>query len=142
MFCLEELSKIGVCELKEILFRSVPDPGYVHVQVPHPFRENRWKNYISKSKKLKPKTLLEKFEILVREALTEKSTDFHAKLDRHSFTTELRKIPVTLKLVRNDTKYRHYEISIDLVLCITCKVGGWPKHSDLQTLFNRSHPGF
>ena len=35
--------------------------------------EHRWKNYISKSKKLKPKTLLEKFEILVREALTEKS---------------------------------------------------------------------
>ena len=107
-----------------------------------PFVKTAEKITSQKSKKLKPKTLLEKFEILVREALTEKSTDFHPKLDRHSFTTELRKIPVTLKLVRNDTKYRHYEISIDLVLCITCKVGGWPKHSDLQTLFNRSHPGF
>ena len=72
--------------------------------------------------------------------MTEKSTDFHPKLDRHSFTNELRKIPVTLKFVRNGTKYRHYEISIDLVLCI--KVGGWPKDSDSQTRFNRSHPGF
>lgn len=140
MFCLEELSKIGVCEVKEIPFRSVPDPGYVHVQVPHPFHEKRWKKYISKTKKLKPKTLLEKFEKLVREALKEKSNDFHPKLDQHSFTIELRKIPVTLKLVWNGTKYKHYEISIDLVLCI--KVGGWPKDSDLHTRFNRSHPGF
>ena len=72
--------------------------------------------------------------------MTKKSNDFHPKLDRHSFTTEFWKIPVTLKLVWNGTKYTHYEISIDLVLCI--KVGGWPKDSDLQTRFNRSHPGF
>ena len=45
-----------------------------------------------------------------------------------------------MKLVWDGTKYRDYEISIDLVLCI--KVGGWPKDSDLQTRFNRSHPGF
>ena len=41
MLCLEELSKIGVCDVKEIPFRSVPDPGYFHVQVPHPFHEHR-----------------------------------------------------------------------------------------------------
>ena len=140
MFCLEELSKIGVCEVKEIPFRSVPDPGYVHVHVPDPIHEKRWKKYISNSKKLKPKALLEKFEILVRETLTEKSKDFHPKLAQHSFTTELRKIPVTLKLVWNGTKYSYYEILIDLVLCI--RVEGWPKHSDLQTRCNRSHPGF
>lgn len=140
MFCLEELSKIGVCEVKEIPRRSVRDPGYVHVQVPHPFHKKRWKKYISKSEKLKPKALLEKFEVLVREALTEKLNDFHPKLDQHSFTIELRKIPVTLRLAWNGTKYRHYEISIDLVLCI--EVGGWPKDSDVQTRFSRAHPGF
>ena len=41
--------------------------GFVIPRVGTP-DEHRWKNYISKSKKLKPKTLLEKFEILVREA--------------------------------------------------------------------------
>ena len=33
MICLEELSKPGVCEIKAIPFRSVPDPGYVQLQI-------------------------------------------------------------------------------------------------------------
>ena len=33
MFCLEHLSKPGVCVIKDISMRPVPDPGYVDVQV-------------------------------------------------------------------------------------------------------------
>ena len=33
MFCLEHLSKPGVCVVKDIPMRPVPDPGYVDVQV-------------------------------------------------------------------------------------------------------------
>lgn len=140
MICMEELSEPGVCEIKAIPFPSVPDPGYVHIQVQHPEFRERWQEYSSKSKQnLKPDRLLERFKNLVDEALTEKKKDFHDNLEQH-FVAELRKIPVTIKLVWNGTKYRNYEISIDLVLCI--KVDGWPKDSNFNHRCKRSHPGY
>ena len=140
MFCLEELSKPGVCEIKAIPFRPVADPGYVHVQVTDPVYRERWQKYISKNKQnLKPDTLLESFKVLIWEALTEKKENFYQKLEQR-FEAELRKIPVTLKLVWNGTKYRNYEVFIDLVLCM--RVDGWPKDSNLKVLCKRSHPGY
>ena len=119
MICLEELSTPGVCEIKAIPLRPVPDPGYVHVQIQDPDFQRRWRRFTSKKKPnfLKPKTLLAKFKNLIDEVLTEKKKHFCDKLAQE-FETELRKIPVTLKLVWNGTKYTNYEISVDLVMCI------------------------
>ena len=140
MICLEELSEPDVCEVKEIPFRSVRDPGYVDVQIKDPEFRLRWQKYISKKKEnLKPKTILEKFQTLINEALTEKRDHFHEKLSRE-FEAELRKIPVTVKLFWNGTKYENYEICIDLVLCI--KMAGWPKDSNVIERYNRYHPSY
>lgn len=140
MICLEELSEPGVCEIRAIPFRTVADPGYVHVKVQHPEFQGRWQQFSSKSKQnLNPEPLLERFKELVDETLTEKKKDFHENLEQH-FETELRKIPVTMKLVWNGTKYRQYGISIDLVLCI--RMNGWPNDSKLNDRCNRSHPGY
>lgn len=140
MICLEELSTPGVCEIKAIPFRSVPDPGYVHVQIQDPNFRRQWQGYISKRKEnLKPDTLLEKFKNLIDEALMEKKEHFHDSLEQ-DFKTELRKIPVTLSLVWNGTEYNNYEICIDFVLCI--RVGGWPKDSNVKDRCNRGHPGY
>lgn len=108
MICLEELSEPGVCEVKAIPFRTVLDPGYVHVQIQDPNFQRPWRRYTSKKKPnfLKPKTLLEKFKILIDEVLTEKKKHFCDKLAQE-FEAELRKIPVTLKLVWNGTEYRN-----------------------------------
>lgn len=140
MICLEELSAPGVCAIKAIPFRSVRDPGYVHVEIQDPTSRKRWKRYTSKKKEnfLKPKTLLEKFKDLVEEVLTEKKEHFSEKLAKE-FEAELRKIPVTLKLTWNGTEYRHYEISVDLVVCIS--VNGWPEDSNVKDC-KRSHPGY
>ncbi|KAJ7380796.1 hypothetical protein OS493_007178 [Desmophyllum pertusum] len=81
MICLEELSTPGVCEIKAIPFRSVPDPGYVHVQIQDPAFRRRWQGYISKRKEnLKPDTLLKKFNNLIDEALMEKKETFPRQL--------------------------------------------------------------
>lgn len=141
MICLEELSTPGVCAIKAIPFRSVQDPGYVHVEIQDPIFRKRWKRYTSKKKEnfLKPKTLLEKFKDLIDEVLTEKKEHFSEKLARE-FEAELRKIPVTVKLTWHGTEYRNYEIAIDLVLCI--RVSGWPKDSNVKDRCNRCHPGY
>ncbi len=141
MICLEELSEPDVCEIKAIPFRSVPDPGYVHVQIQDPNFQRPRRRFTSKKKPnfLKPKTLLEKFKILIDEVLTEKKEHFCEKL-APAFETELRKIPVTLKLTWNGNEYRNYEISVDLVLCI--RVSGWPKDSNLEDPCHRCHPGY
>ena len=141
MICLEELSLPGVCEIKAIPFRSVPDPGYVHVQIQDSNFQKPWRRYTSKEKPnfLKPKTLLEKFKTLIDEVLTEKKNHFCDKLSQ-TFETELRKIPVTMKLTWNGTEYKNYDISVDLVLCI--RVSGWPKDSNLKDRCNRGHTGY
>ncbi|PFX14000.1 Cyclic GMP-AMP synthase [Stylophora pistillata] len=140
MICLENLSQPDVCEVKEIPFRSVGDPGYVHVQVRDSDLRLSWQRYVSKKKQnLKPKTMLEKFQTLVNYALAEKREHFHEKLSKN-FEAELRKIPVTLKLIWNGTKYTNYEISVDLVLCI--RMAGWPNDSDVRERYNRSHPSY
>ena len=139
MICLEELSKPGVCEIKAIPFRSVPDPGYVQLQIQDPNTRERWQKYISRRENLKTKILLERFKDLVEEALTKKKKNFHDKLEQQ-FEAELRKIPVTVKLVWNGTKYTNYDIAIDLVLCI--KVDGWPNGSNFHDRCDRGHPGY
>ena len=141
MICLEELSLPGVCEIKAIPFRSVPDPGYVHVQIQDSKFQKPWRRYTSKRKPnfLKPKTLLEKFNTLINEVLTEKKNHFGGKLAQ-TFETELRKIPVTMELKWNGTEYRDYDISVDLVLCI--RVDGWPRDSNLKDRCTRRHPGY
>lgn len=139
MICLKNLSQPDVCEVKEIPFRSVRDPGYVHVQVKDSGLRRRWQRYISKKENLKPKPMLEMFQALVNDALVEKREHFHEKLSTN-FEVELRKIPVTLKLVWNGTKYQNYEILVDLVLCI--RMAGWPNDSDVNKRYNRSHPSY
>ena len=112
MICLEELSTPGVCAIRAIPFRSVQDPGYVHVEIEDPVSRKRWKRYTSKKKEnfLKPETLLEKFKNLIAEVLTDKKEHFSEKLAK-KFEAELRKIPVTLTLTWNGTEYKHYQIS-------------------------------
>ena len=52
MICLEELSTPGVCAIRAIPFRSVQDPGYVHVEIENPISRKRWKRYTSMKKKI------------------------------------------------------------------------------------------
>ncbi|KAL9979677.1 hypothetical protein ACROYT_G017377 [Oculina patagonica] len=71
MICLENLSEPGVCVKKDIPLRLVADPGYVHVQVANEevcdlYRKQR---YISKRGNLKPDVPLERFKVLIEEAL-------------------------------------------------------------------------
>ena len=141
MICLEELSTPGVCAIRAIPFRSVQDPGYVHVEIADPISRKTWERYTSKKKEnfLKPKTLLEKFESLIDQVLTEKKEYLSEKLAK-KFEVRLRKIPVTLKLTWNGTEYKDYEISVDLVLCI--RVNGWPKDSNVKDRCDRFHPGY
>lgn len=88
---------------------------------------------------MKPKTLLEKFKFLIGQVLAEKKEHLSEKLAK-KFEVQLRKIPVTLTLTWNGTKYKHYEISVDLVLCI--RVNGWPKDSNVKDRCDRFHPGY
>ena len=81
MICLEELSKPGVCEIKAIPFRSVPDPGYVDLRVQDPDIRERWKKYISRKENLKSNILLERLKNLVEETLTEKKEKFQQKAE-------------------------------------------------------------
>ena len=141
MICLEELSAPGVCAIRAIPFRSVQDPGYVHVEIEDAISRKRWKEYTSKKKKnfLKPKTLLEKFKSLIDEVLAEKKEHLSEKLAK-KVEVQLRKIPITLKLTWNGTEYKDYGISVDLVLCI--RVNGWPKDSNVKDRCDRFHPGY
>ena len=127
--CLEELSHPGVCVTKDIPFRTVPDPGYVDVQVANKGCRNRWQRYISRRENLKADVLLKKFQDLITKAVNKRKRLSNDKIAEH-VDIELRKIPVTVKLTWNGTKYPNYEICIDLTLCI--KMSGWPDASDIR----------
>ena len=139
MVCLEELSQPGVCVRKDIPFRAVPDPGYVDVQVANKGCRNRFSRYISRRENLKADVLLKKFQVLITEAVNKRKRLSNDKIAKH-VDIELRKIPVTIKLTWNGTKYFNYEICIDLTLCI--KMSGWPAASDIRKRVKRSHPGY
>lgn len=139
MICLEELSKPGVCVSKDIPLRPVPDPGYVHVQVADKVTRHRWKGYISKRENLKPDVLLNRFRNLVEKAVKNRKRTSRDKIGT-IVDVEFRKIPVTVKVMWNGTKYPNYEIAIDLTLCI--RMSGWPTASDIQKRVDRSHPGY
>ena len=141
MVCLEELSQPDVCVTKDIPLRPVPDPGYVHVQVDNEVCRRRWQRegYINKRGNLKPSVLLKRFQNLIEEAVNKRERGSRDKIAEH-VVVELRKIPVTIKLTWNGTKYPNYEICIDLTLCI--KMSGWPAASDIRKRVKRGHPGY
>ena len=139
MICLEELSKPGVCVSKDIPLRPVPDPGYVHVQVADEVTRHRWKRYISKRENLKPDVLLNRFRNLIDRAVKKRKRTSLDKIGTN-IGVELRKIPVTVKVMWNGTEYPNYEIAIDLTLCI--RVPGWPTASDIRERVAGGHPGY
>ena len=139
MICLEELSKPGVCVSKDIPSRPVPDPGYVHVQVAEKVTRHRWKGYISKSENLNPDVLLARFRHLIENAVKNRKRTSRDKMGTIVYV-EFRKIPVTVKVMWNGTKYPNYEIAIDLTLCI--RMSGWPTASDIRERVARGHPGY
>ena len=139
MICLADLSQLGVCEKKEIPLRPVRDPGYVHVQVVNEAYRRRWQRYISRRGNLRPDLLLQRFLELIEKAVRKKKLVSLGKI-AENIDVELRKIPVTIKLTWNGTKYPNYEIGIDLTLCI--KMTGWPTDSDIRKRVKRGHPGY
>ena len=140
MICLEYLSAPGVCVIKDIPLRPVPDPGYVHVQIASEDDRERWQRYISRRGNLKPNTLLNRFEDLIEKALLKRKRRSREKISEY-VEVELRKIPVTIKLRWKGEKYSDYEICLDLTLCIKGP-GGWPTASDIRKRFDRAHPGY
>ena len=139
MICLEELSMPDVCVSKDIPMRDVPDPGYVDVKVADNGCRHRWKNYISKRENLKPDVLLTRFQNLIEEAVKKRKRTSQEKIGTN-IVVEFRKIPVTIKVTWNGTKYSDYEIAIDLTLCI--RMSGWPAASDIRKRVDRGHPGY
>ena len=83
MFCLEHLSKPGVCEVKDIPLRPVPDPGYVDVQVASESvrRAYRKERYISNRGNLKSEVLLRRFKELIEKALKRRKRRSREKID-------------------------------------------------------------
>ena len=140
MICLEHLSAPGVCVIKDIPLRPVPDPGYVHVQISSEDDRERWQRYISRRGNLKPDTLLNRFRDLIEKALAARKRRSREKIDEY-VEIELRKIPVTIKLRWKGEKYSDYEICLDLTLCIKGP-SGWPTASDIRKRFDRAHPGY
>ncbi|XP_068759351.1 cyclic GMP-AMP synthase-like receptor [Montipora capricornis] len=139
MMCLEALSKPGVCVSKDIPFRDVLDPGYVDVQIIDKASRRQWKDYISRRENLKADVLLERFQNLIKEAVSKRKRLSQDKI-AEPVEIELRKIPVTIKVIWNGTKYSNYEISLDLTLCI--KMSGWPAASDICQRVDNGHPGY
>ena len=142
MFCLEHLSKPGVCEVKDIPLRPVPDPGYVDVQVASESvrRAYRKERYISNRGNLKSEVLLRRFKELIEKALKRRKRRSREKIDE-DVQVELRKIPVTFRVRWNGSKYSNYEIAVDLTLCIKMS-GEWPTASDIRRRLYRGHPGY
>ncbi|XP_068713806.1 cyclic GMP-AMP synthase-like receptor [Montipora foliosa] len=140
MMCLKALSKPGVCVSKDIPSRDVSDPGYVDVKIIDKASRRRWKDYIYRRKILQADLLLERFQNLIKEAVSRRkrlSQDKIAEL----VEIELRKIPVTVKVIWNGTKYSNYEISMDLTLCI--EMSGWPAASNIcQRVDINEHPRY
>ena len=137
MVCLEDLSAPGLCRIVDIPRRKVKDPGYVLVRLNDAAASERWSAYISKNKNLKSKDMLDRFCVLVERVC--KKVDLHPKLTFHGHDyVELRKIPVTLKLMWSGEKYKFLEIPVDMPLCIY--VDGWPESCKLY--YTRSHPGY
>ena len=119
MICLTELSEPGVCVIKDI-DRKVPDPGYVDVQIEDEEVSERWKQYISRRGNLKSGVLLNRFKDLIEKAIMKKKRYLRGYIDDH-IVVELRKIPVTVKLIwkgNKYSKYSNYEICLDFPLCI------------------------
>ena len=139
MMCLEALSKPGVCVSKDIPFRDVLDPGYVDVQIIDKASRRRWKDYISKRENLKANVLLTRFQKLIEKAVRKRKRLSQDKIAER-VEIELRKIPVTIKVIWNGTKYDNYEISLDLTLCI--KMAGWPAASNICQRVDNRHPGY
>ncbi|KAL9979676.1 hypothetical protein ACROYT_G017376 [Oculina patagonica] len=139
MICLENLSLPGVCVIKDIPQRPVADPGYVHVEIANDEDRHRWQDYLSTQGNLKPDTLLRRFKELIEEALSNRERRSHEKLVER-FEVELRKIPITIKVIWNGEMYPYYEIAMDLVLCM--KLTGWPAASDIRVRLDRGHPGY
>ena len=141
MICLETLSSPGVCAIKDIPLRPVADPGYVDVQVAKEVLRRRYRKqrYISNRGNLKPDVLLKRFKELIEEALKNRKQRSDEKL-ADLVEVKLRKIPITIKVRWNGTKYSNYEILVDLTLCI--KMSGWPAASDIRRQVNRGHPGY
>ncbi|PFX14001.1 Cyclic GMP-AMP synthase [Stylophora pistillata] len=139
MICLDDLSEPGVCVIKEIPLRPVPDPGYVHVQIDSEVVRQRYRRYISKRGNLKPDALLKSSRDLIEKAIKYRRRRPIEKI-AESVRVELRKIPVTIKLRWKGTVYPNYEISLDLTLCI--KGSGWPNASDIRRRVGRGHPGY
>ena len=140
MICLESLSAPGVCVIKDIPLRPVPDPSYVHVQIASEDDRKRWQRYISRRGNLKPDTLLNEFRDLIEKALLTRKRRSREKIDEY-VEIELRKIPVTIKLRWKGEKYSDYEICLDLTLCIKGP-SGWPAASDIRTRLDRANPGY
>ena len=142
MLCLERLSKPGVCVVKDIPLRPVPDPGYVDVQVAsdsvrRAYREQR---YISNRGNLKSELLLKRFQDLIKKALERRKRRPREKI-AEDVQVELRKIPVTFRVRWKGRKYPNYEVAVDLTLCIKLS-GEWPAASDIRQRLNRGHPGY
>ncbi|XP_068759350.1 cyclic GMP-AMP synthase-like receptor [Montipora capricornis] len=138
MMCLEALSRPGVCVSKDIPFRNVLDPGYVDVRIIDEASRRQWKDYISKRENLKA-DVLKRFQNLIEEAVSNRTRLSQDKIVEH-VEVELRKIPVTIKVIWNGTEYPNYEISLDLTLCI--KMSGWPAASDICQRVDNGHPGY
>ena len=142
MLCLERLSKPGVCVVKDIPLRPVPDPGYVDVQVAsdsvrRAYREQR---YISNRGNLKSELLLKRFQDLIKKALARRKRRPREKI-AEDVQVELRKIPVTFRVRWKGRKYPNYEVAVDLTLCIKLS-GEWPAASDIRRRLYRGHPGY
>ena len=142
MFCLEHLSKPGVCVVKDIPMRPVPDPGYVDVQVVNESVRRVYRNqrYISNRGNVKSEVLLRRFKELIEKALSKRKRRSREKMGE-VVQVDLRKIPVTFKVRWEGRKYSNYEIAVDLTLCIKLSEE-WPAASDIRRRLNRGHPGY
>ena len=142
MLCLEQLSKPGVCVVKDIPLRPVADPGYVDVQVASESVRSvyRSEKYISNRGNLKSEVLLRRFQELIDRTLKRRKRRSREKI-AEGVQVELRKIPVTFKVRWNGDKYRNYEVAVDLTLCIKLS-GEWPAASDISRRLSRGHPGY
>ena len=140
MICLDDLSKPGVCIIKDIPLQPVLDPGYVHVQIDSEEVRQRWRRYILRQGgNLDPEALLNRFRDLIQEAVRNRKRRSIEKIAER-VEVKLKKIPVTIKLRWKGTKYPKYEISIDLTLCI--ERSGWPIASDIGRRVGKAHPGY
>ena len=142
MLCLERLSRPGVCVVKDIPLRPVPDPGYVDVQVVSESVRSAYREqqYISNRGNLKSDVLLRRFQELIERALRRRKRRSREKI-AEDVQVELRKIPVTIKVRWKGRKYPNHEVAVDLTLCIKLS-DEWPAASDIRRRIKRGHPGY